>query len=59
MTVSVIMNNATFRAYYKKKKQAGLPHKKAVMATMHKLIRMLFAMLTHIERFAASLANCT
>jgi transposase len=59
MTVSVIMNNDTFRAYYKKKKQAGLPYKKAVMATMHKLIRMLFAMLTHKERYTASLVNCT
>lgn len=58
MTVSVIMNNETFRAYYKKKKQAGLPYKKAVMATMHKLIRMLFAMLTHKERYAASCGDC-
>jgi transposase len=58
MTVSVILNNDTFRAYYQKKKKAGLPYKKAVMATMHKLIRMLFAMLSHRQRYAASLENC-
>jgi transposase len=58
MTVSVILNNEAFRAYYKKKKQAGLPYKKAVMATMHKLIRMLFAMLKQKERYMASCVNC-
>ena len=58
MTVSVILNNETFRAYYQKKKQGGLPYKKAVMATMHKLLRMLFAMLTQKERYAASCVNC-
>jgi transposase len=54
MTVNVILNNDNFRAYYQKKKQAGLPYKKAVMATMHKLVRMLFAMLSHRQRYLAS-----
>ncbi len=58
MTVSVILNNETFRAYFKKKRQGGMPYKKAVMATMHKLIRMLFAMLSHRERYAESMVNC-
>src|ERR1700690_2516208 len=55
MTVNVILNNDNFRAYYQKKKQAGLPYKKAVMATMHKLARMLFAMLSHKQRYLAHL----
>jgi len=59
MTVSVIMNNETFQEYFQKKKQGGMPYKKAVMATMHKLIRMLFAMLSHRERYAATMVNCT
>jgi transposase len=46
MTVSVIFNNKNFQAYYQRKKQSGLPYKMAVMATMHKLIQMLFAMLS-------------
>lgn len=59
MTVNVILNNDNFRAYYQKKKQAGLPYKKAVMATMHKLVRMLFAMLSHRQRYLASSVSCT
>jgi transposase len=59
MTVNVILNNDKFRAYYQKKKQAGLPYKKAVMATMHKLTRMLFAMLSHKQRYLASSVSCT
>lgn len=58
MTVSVILHNDAFQAYYRKKKQAGMPYKKAVMATMHKLIRMLFAMLSNKEHYVASIANC-
>ena len=54
MTVSVILHNKDFQAYYQKKKQAGLPYKKAVMATMHKLIRMLFAMLSHKQCYLES-----
>jgi transposase len=52
MTVNVIMRNEYFGAYYKKKKAAGLPYKKAVFATMHKLVRMLFAMLEQREYYA-------
>jgi len=58
MTVSVILHNEKFRAYYQKKKQAGMPYKKAVMATMHKLIRMLFAMLSQRKRYAPESVNC-
>lgn len=57
MTVNVIHHNNIFKGYYQKKKQAGLPYKKAVLATMHKLIRMFFAMLSHKQEYAKSLAS--
>ena len=47
MTVNVIQHNEVFKAYFLKKKSQGQPFKKAVFATAHKLIRVIFAMLTH------------
>lgn len=46
MTTCVIPHNATFRAYFMKKRSEGQPFKKAVLATAHKLVRVIFAMLT-------------
>ncbi len=46
MTVSVIRHNAMFRKYFFKKRNEGQPFKKAVFATAHKLIRVIFAMLS-------------
>jgi transposase len=46
MTVSVIHHNPTFRKYFFKKRNEGQPFKKAVFATAHKLIRVIFAMLS-------------
>jgi transposase len=46
MTVRVIQFNDCFRNYYQKRIQDGLPFKKAVLATAHKLLRVIFAMLT-------------
>jgi len=57
MTVNVIHHNDIFKDYYQKKKQAGLPYKKAVLATMHKLTRMLFAMLSHKQQYVKTLVN--
>jgi transposase len=51
MTTHVIEHNAMFRAYYMKKRSAGQPFKKAVFATAHKLIRLIFAMLTQRTMF--------
>ncbi len=51
MTIGVIRCNAFFKAYFLKRKQDGLPFRKAVMATAHKLIRVIFAMLTHKSHF--------
>ena len=51
MTVRVIQFNDCFRNYYKKRRQDGLPFKKAVLATAHKLLRVIFAMLTQRTPF--------
>ena len=51
MTVGVIRCNAFFKAYFLKRKKDGLPFRKAVMATAHKLIRVIFAMLSHKTHF--------
>jgi len=47
MTTRTITNNAIFRAYFFKRRTEGLPYKKAVLATAHKLIRVMYSMLTH------------
>jgi transposase len=51
MTIRVIQFNDCFRNYYKKRIQDGLPFKKAVLATAHKLLRTIFAMLTQRTTF--------
>ncbi len=45
MATKVIINNDLFRAYFYKRRKDGLPYKKAVLATAHKLIRIIFVML--------------
>ncbi len=52
MTIGVIRCNAFFKAYFLKRKQDGLPFRKAVLATAHKLIRTVFAMLSHNSYFS-------
>lgn len=51
MTTHVIEHNPIFRAYYMKKRSEGQPFMKAVFATAHKLIRLIFAMLTQRTMF--------
>ena len=46
MTTQVIHFCDVFRLYYQKRRKDGLPYKKAVLATSHKLIRVIYAMLT-------------
>lgn len=46
MTFNVIHFNGTFRKYYLKRKREGLPAKKAIFATAHKLMRTIFSMLS-------------
>jgi transposase len=56
MTYNVIHFNDTFRQYYLKRKGDGLPAKKAVFATAHKLMRTIFAMLLQRTYFRV---NCS
>jgi len=51
MTTSVIQYTDTFKTYYLKRRKDGLPYKKAVLATAHKLIRVIYAMLTQRNTF--------
>jgi transposase len=51
MTTSVIQYTDTFSVYYLKRRKEGLPYKMAVLATAHKLIRVMYAMLTQRTSF--------
>jgi len=51
MTRRVITSNELFRAHYLKRRKDGLPYKMAVLATAHKLIRVMYAMLKHQTYF--------
>ena len=53
MTTKVIQFNEKFKQYYLKRRKDGLPYKKAVLATAHKLIRVMFAMLRNKTLFDA------
>ena len=53
MTTKVIQFNERFKQYYLKRRKDGLPYKKAVLATAHKLIRVMFAMLRNKTLFDA------
>ncbi len=46
MATRVIISNNIFRTYFYKRRKEGLPYKKAVLATAHKLIRIMFVMLS-------------
>jgi hypothetical protein len=51
MTTKVIQFNERFRQYHLKRLKEGLPYKMAVLATAHKLIKVMFAMLTNRTLF--------
>jgi len=51
MATKVIINNGLFRTYFYKRRNEGLPYKKAVLATAHKLIRVMFVMLSRKSFF--------
>ncbi len=50
MAVRVIIANDLFRAYFLKRRKEGLIYKMAVLATAHKLVRVMFTMLGN-ERY--------
>ena len=51
MATRVINYSDVFKAYYLKRRKEGLPYKMAVLATAHKLIRVIYAMLTQRTTF--------
>jgi len=55
MATKVIQFNERFKQYYLKRIKDGLPYKMAVLATAHKLIRVIFAMLKHKTLFDATM----
>ena len=56
MATSVVSQNAFFKAYFVRRKQEGLPSQKALFAVAHKLLRVIFAMLSHRTPFEAKTA---
>jgi transposase len=46
MTMCVVRTNSVFKKYFQRRKQEGLAPIKALFATSHKLIRVIFAMLS-------------
>ncbi|MBZ0158250.1 MAG: IS110 family transposase [Alphaproteobacteria bacterium] len=53
MALGVIRVNKIFREYFLMRRKNGLPYRKAVLATAHKLVRVIFAMLSHKSCFRA------
>jgi transposase len=51
MTLCVVRSQNVFREYFLRRKEEGLPPKKAILATAHKLLRVLFAMLSQRTYF--------
>jgi transposase len=53
----VVSQNAFFKAYFIRRKREGLIPQKALLATAHKLIRVIFAMLSHRTYFQLKMAQ--
>jgi transposase len=51
MTACVVSHNAFFKVYFLRRKREGLAPQKALFATAHKLIRVIFAMLSQRTYF--------
>lgn len=51
MATCVIRANKIFNEYYQAKREQGFPYKKAVIATMNKLFKIIFALLNKNQKF--------
>jgi len=51
MAAAVASKNPFFKAYFLRRKTEGLPPQKALFATAHKLLRVIFAMLSNRTDF--------
>jgi transposase len=56
MTLCAVRCKNVFREYFLRRKQEGLPPKKAILATAHKLVRVIFAMLSNKTLFRKEVA---
>jgi transposase len=56
ITLCAVRSKNTFREYFLRRKQEGLPPKKAILATAHKIIRVIFAMLSNKTLFRKEVA---
>lgn len=56
MTLCAVRSKNVFREYFLRRKQEGLPPKKAILATAHKLVRVIFAMLSNKTLFRKGVA---
>jgi transposase len=56
ITLCAVRSKNVFREYFLRRKQDGLPPKKAILATAHKLIRVMFAMLSNKSLFRKGVA---
>ena len=56
MASAVVSQNAFFKAYFVRRKREGLKPQRALLATAHKLIRVIFAMLSHRTYFQPKMA---
>lgn len=56
MTLCAVRSKNAFRDYFLRRKQEGLPPKKAILATAHKLVRVIFAMLSNKTLFRKGVA---
>jgi transposase len=54
MTFCAVRSEGPFKQYFLKRKSEGLPFKKALFDTAHKLIRVIFTMLQRRTYFMAS-----
>jgi transposase len=57
MASAVVSQNAFFKAYFVRRKREGLKPQRALLATAHKLIRVIFAMLSHRTYFQVKMAQ--
>jgi len=57
MTMCSVRGNNVFREYFHRRKKEGLPPMKALMATAHKLIRVIFSMLSNKTFFKKEVAG--
>jgi transposase len=56
MTFCVVRYAGAFRDYFFKRKREGLPFRKALLATAHKLVRTIFAMLNNKTLYKVEVA---